>query len=741
MKETVLKKIRRNDKAAKWIITTGGFFIILCVIGILLLIFQVALPLFYSPEATLKVSFSTGNDPSRILRVGNDDYLETGFLLNEKGEVRFFSFHDQKETDRQKVTPPTDTAEKIVKTESYGYSFTQLIWNDGSVSSIQVRFFPTFDKEGKRTIDHEIIEGPVIRERGYVEPEFNSLLRQSESKTTAVLWNPNGTVRVRQMVEEESLFGDAEIVEKSFEIIRENPDDIGAAALTQDGNQLYLGTSNGFIELWDLSEPGEASLLENQKVVANNDPIIALSMVQGDVSVAIVEKNGHISSWNRIAGRSESLEGSFQILHRFPVQLDSVAQLSPAFHNKSLITLDQSGRMRMLHTTSERLLFDLSSEHQIQAVSISERGNSMAAFDKAGRYMLWYLDAPHPEVSWKVFFGKMWYESYLQEDYVWQSSSGSNDFEPKFSLVPLIFGSLKGTIYAMIFALPIALFGAVYTNQFLSPRLRNSIKSGIEIMAAVPSVIIGFLAALWFAPLLEKTFIQLLLLLGLFPLIGFLTMFAWSQLKQKIPGSERLAGKEFWVFIPVMGLTLLFANWLGPILENAFMLGNYKQWLFGVLGINYDQRNSIIIAFALGFLVIPIIYTIAEDAISNVPESLTAASLALGATKWQTVWRVVLPSASPGIFAGIIIGFGRAVGETMVVLMATGNTPIVDWSIFNGMRTLSANIAVEMPEAPVDGTLYRTLFLSAVILFVMTFVLNTGAELIRQKLRNKYGRF
>ena len=100
---------------------------------------------------------------------------------------------------------------------------------------------------------------------------------------------------------------------------------------------------------------------------------------------------------------------------------------------------------------------------------------------------------------------------------------------------------------------------------------------------------------------------------------------------------------------------------------------------------------------------------------------------------------MVLPTASPGIFAGIIIGFGRAVGETMIVLMATGNTPILDWSPFNGMRTLSANIAVEIPEAPVGGTLYRVLFLSAVLLLLLTSILNTMAELIRQHLRNKYG--
>jgi phosphate transport system permease protein len=156
------------------------------------------------------------------------------------------------------------------------------------------------------------------------------------------------------------------------------------------------------------------------------------------------------------------------------------------------------------------------------------------------------------------------------------------------------------------------------------------------------------------------------------------------------------------------------------------------------LGVAYDQRNAVVVGIAMGFAVIPIIFAIAEDAFSNVPRSLVSGSLALGASRWQTVTRVVLPTASPGIFAAVMVGFGRAVGETMIVLMATGNTPILDWSPFNGFRTLSANIATEIPEAPVGGTLYRTLFLAALLLFLLTFAVNTIAELVRQRLRRKY---
>jgi phosphate transport system permease protein len=187
---------------------------------------------------------------------------------------------------------------------------------------------------------------------------------------------------------------------------------------------------------------------------------------------------------------------------------------------------------------------------------------------------------------------------------------------------------------------------------------------------------------------------------------------------------------------------LLLAGWtavaMAPAVELALFGGDMRSWLNMSLGLTYDQRNCLVVGLAMGFAVIPIIFTIAEDAFTSVPSSLTAASLALGASRWQTAVRVVLPTASPGVFSAIMIGFGRAVGETMIVLMATGNTPVMDWSIFNGIRTLSANIAVEIPEAPHGGTLYRTLFLAAALLFVMTFVINTIAEVIRQRLRERY---
>jgi phosphate transport system permease protein len=284
---------------------------------------------------------------------------------------------------------------------------------------------------------------------------------------------------------------------------------------------------------------------------------------------------------------------------------------------------------------------------------------------------------------------------------------------------------------------PLALLAALYVSEFMHPAVKSYVKPAVEIMAALPSVVLGFLAGLWLAPVVERIVPGLFLLPLVLPLAILAAYAGWRF----VPGPVRnrfRTGTEVFLLVPVVLLGAWAAFALGGLVEATLLGGNYRGWLLSALGLTYDQRNSLVVGVAMGFAVIPIIFTIAEDSLANVPHHLRAGSLALGATRWQTALRIVLPTASPGIFSAIMIGFGRAVGETMIVLMATGNTPIMDWSIFNGFRALSANVAVELPEAPEGGTLFRVLFLAAFLLFCLTFAVNTVAEVVRLKLRARY---
>jgi phosphate transport system permease protein len=561
----------------------------------------------------------------------------------------------------------------------------------------------------------------------------------ASGSSTLVRQYEENALQVIRVTIEEDLFGNQEQTEERLDL-RRTASPITAIVADTAGKTLFAGTQDGRLLRWDLRN-AEAVPTHDVSATDEGVAIASLGMVFGDVSVAVGDATGGLSTWSLARDPDEASVTVLAKFHELPGHPESILQVKPSYRTKTLLTRDTAGNVHATHMTSEQRLFELGASQPIVHCALATRDNGMLALGANGSLNVWTIDNPHPEVSFRTLFGKVWYERYDDPQYVWQSSASSDDFEPKLSLIPLIFGSFKGTFYAMLLAVPLAIFGAIYTSQFAEKRARGLIKSTVEIMAAVPSVVIGFLAALWFAPIVEHHVLVFLLWFLVLPVVFVAFMFLWQRLR-RIPLFKPIQrGYEFLAIIPVILIGVVLAYYLAGGIERVVLGMDFKQWLFEVVGERYDQRNSIIIAFALGFAVIPIIFTITEDALSNVPFALRAASLALAATRWQTVWRVVLPSASPGIFAAIMVGFGRAVGETMIVLMATGNTPILDASIFNGMRTLSANIAVEVPEAPVGGTLYRVLFLSAVLLFVLTSVANTVAELVRHRLRKKYGQF
>ena len=543
-------------------------------------------------------------------------------------------------------------------------------------------------------------------------------------------------IHITHFEKEKSLFSDEGAMTRTDALIEYSAAEVNDILIDKKEKNLYLLSTNGQLALFNISNKSAPKLTQEQTIIEPGQKITSVSFLTADLSLLIGDSSGLVSQWSKVRGKSNGF--TMQKIRVFKVSDKAVVSINAEQRRKGFMTVDADGTLGVYHSTSEReMIKEQGDGSGAIASAISPRANAVIVQSGNNKISFWQVDNEHPEVSLRSIWQEVWYESYPKPDYIWQSSSANSDFEPKYSLTPLVFGTLKAAFYAMLVAMPLALMGAIYTAYFMTPRMRQYVKPSIELMGALPTVILGFLAGLWLAPIIEEYLAGLFALLMLVPLSVMLFAYAWQYLprsiKQSIPD-----GWESAILVPVIILSAWFAFRVSIPLESFLFHGTLRDWFKTEFGIGYDQRNALVVGIAMGFAVIPTIFSIAEDAIFSVPKHLTVGSLALGATPWQTMIKVVLLTASPGIFSAVMIGLGRAVGETMIVLMATGNTPVMDLSVFQGLRTLAANIAVEMPESAVDSTHYRVLFLAALVLFMFTFVFNTLAEIIRQRLREKY---
>ena len=510
---------------------------------------------------------------------------------------------------------------------------------------------------------------------------------------------------------------------------------INELLIEPDQTWLYVQSGSDRLTLVNIANVSQPYIHSETDLTDGSAKVQSIEFLLGGVSLLVGDDQGSISQWFMV--RDDDNNWSLQRIRAFQLSDSAITTIVPEHRRKGFLAADAEGNVGVFYTSAGRTLIrEKLSEGPINQLAISPRSNYLMV-DSGGKTQFLEIDNEHPEISLSALWGKIWYESYQEPDYIWQSSASNNDFEPKLSLTPLAFGTLKAAFYAMLLATPLAIAGAIYTAYFMAPGMRRKVKPVIELMEALPTVILGFLAGLWLAPLIENNLPGIFALLMFVPIGILLFAYAWDSLPSKI----RLAVPEGWqaaLLIPVVIACGTLAMELSGTFEAVLFGGDMRTWLTSELGIPYDQRNALVVGLAMGFAVIPTIFSIAEDAIFSVPKHLSYGSLALGATPWQTLTRVVLLTASPGIFSAMMIGMGRAVGETMIVLMATGNTPIMDANIFEGMRTLAANIAVEMPESEVGSSHFRILFLAALVLFLFTFVVNTAAELVRHRLRKQY---
>ncbi len=735
-KRARLRRLRSfKDKVSKYGITFAGVSVVAAFATIFIYLFSEVGPIFSSASVEAEQSYQISSD--KPLYTNLERYSEVGLNVSATGELQFFDATTGVAGENVQLALPANTSVSAFARGEPRSGILALGLSNGQALVIKHEYnlsYPNDKRKVSPIVTYPLGETPLDLSPGQA---IQSLaVQEGGSGTALVSFSADGRLSFHVFeAKTEFMTGETTLVRTDYPL-PDAPKSVSRILLDTSLRNLFIAEGNDKIHYYNVTDPAEARYVEAVTAVAAGQKVTAVEFLVGSVSLIVGGSDGSLSQWFLV--RNEHNNFHLKHIRDFEQHPAAILQIEPEYSRKGFLALDSSGHLGIHYGTSARTLSlePLVEGMTFERIAISPINTGLLAFASGGKVQRFALENAHPDVSWKAMWNEVWYEGRSEPDYIWQASSGSDEFEAKMSLVPLTLGTLKAAVFAMLFATPLAIMSALYTAYFMTPKLRGKVKPTIEIMAALPTVILGFLAGLWLAPFVEQYLSAVFAILLLLPFMMLLAAYAWRFAPRAL--RERFGlGWEVVLLIPVIVGFMWLCVSLSPGVDQLFFNGSLRQW-FTDNGITYDQRNALVVGIAMGFAVIPNIFSIAEDAIFNVPRHLTQGSLALGATPWQTMVGVVLPTASPGIFAAVMVGFGRAVGETMIVLMATGNSPVVNFNLFEGMRTLSANIAVELPETAVGSTHFRVLFLAALVLFVFTFLFNTLAEVIRQRLRQRF---
>jgi phosphate transport system permease protein len=725
-----------KDKISKYGISFAGISVVLAFATIFVYLFSEVGPLFSSASVEQKTSYQSPS--AQPLHSNIERYGEVGLTITSDAQLQFFNADTGALTQEVQLALPANVTVTAFGKADPRTGTIILGLSNGQALIAKHEYllsYPNDQRQVNPKVSFPLGEAPV-----QVDAQGQALLavaiQEKDENRMLSAYTADGRLVLSNMVAETVfLTGETTVVRTDYSL-PDAPASASKILIDNTFQNLFVSDKAGHIHYYAINNPEQARLVQSVNAVSSGSQITAMEFLVGTVSLVVGSSKGELSQWFLVRDQHNNFD--LKQIRDFEQHPGAITQIESEYSRKGFMAIDDKGHLGIHYGTSARTLFLESFDDGLIAkqIAVSPINTNFLMLDDKGQMHKFELENAHPDVSYKALWNEVWYEGRDEAKYIWQASAGSDEFEAKMSMVPLAIGTLKAAFFAMLFATPLAIMSAIYVAYFMTPVLRGKVKPTIEIMAALPTVILGFLAGLWLAPFIEEYLSAVFAILFLMPFMMLAAAYLWRYMPESIRNRFGL-GWEAAFLVPVIILFGYLAISASPMIDNTFFDGSLRQW-FTDNGINYDQRNALIVGIAMGFAVIPNIFSIAEDAIFNVPRHLTQGSLALGATPWQTMVGVVLPTASPGVFAAVMVGFGRAVGETMIVLMATGNSPVVNFNIFEGMRTLSANIAVELPETAVGSTHFRVLFLAALVLFVFTFVFNTLAEVIRQRLRQRF---
>lgn len=725
-----------KDVLSRYGVAIGGGGVVIALALMFVYLLSEVAPMFAGAEIEPRRELNPGSASRSHFAV--DRYGATALAFSADGAVAQLDLHQGTETPFGALPIPAGVDVTAIAAGEARSGIIAYGLSNGTAIIAAYQFALTFDNGARRItpeLQFPLGDAPLVIDT-HGQPLVKLAVQGGGAGYAIVAETGDRRLHMRVFEAQTNyLTGEVEISASDDVLIPDPPGDTAHIVVDARLASLFVFDTTGVAHYYDIGVRDRPLLVESVRVLPAGKQVTAVAFLVGTVSLIVGGSDGSVTQWFLV--RDERNIQHLTRIREFDGHHVAITAIGTEHARKGFATGDAAGNIALHFATSDNtVLTQKVAPAAIGQLAFSPPGSALLVHDANGRATVFDVRNDHPDVSFSSLWSKVWYEGRAAPEYVWQSSSASDEFEPKYSLMPLSLGTLKAAFYAMLFAMPLSIMGAIYTAYFMSPRLRGKVKPTIEVMEALPTVILGFLAGLWLAPFMENNLPAVFSIFLLMPLAFLLSAAVWPHVPAGLrrvfpPGWEAIA------LIPVIVIVGWSCVAVSPYVEIWFFEGSMRQWMTDV-GITYDQRNALVVGIAMGFAVVPTIYSIAEDAVFSVPRHLTQGSLALGATPWQTVTGVVLPTASPGIFSAVMIGFGRAIGETMIVLMATGNSPVMNFNLFEGMRTLSANIAVELPETAVHSTHYRILFLAALVLFVFTFIINSIAEMVRQRLRRRY---
>jgi phosphate transport system permease protein len=602
-------------------IRLGGVSVIIAVFGIFYFIGKEVVPLFKAASVEKSASTSTATRPSIL---GVDEWGEMPFFYAGGDGV---VFADLATGGRKEISLP-GLAGLTVTALAYDtvHGRVALGLADGRVGSFLVGYRRDFSPDGKSQLT------PTLTE----EPWF--ALSHGTGPVTAVSYGDSGAGRVivaqrgspgsssisiLRLGMKRGLIGKGKL--SLLEEMDASPLLASEATLIRaspNGAMVLVGCKNGEVDYF-LADAAGVSKRQSFQPFGGVAPR-QMDFLFGGVSLVLTGENGQQAQWS-LFRKDESGERLFGETKVFPSLGEGPVIFAASQRNRTFLT-GSGQEFSIRHSTSGAVRWQGKLDIVPTAAVLDAKGENFIVAAANGDARSYAIHDPHPDADWRAFFGKVWYEGGAKPIYQWQSTGGTDDFEPKFSLMPLIFGSLKGTAYALLFSVPIALLAAVFSAAFLPLEVKRVVKPVMEIMSSLPSVVLGFLAGLWLAPLLEMRVPSVILMVLFIPSSAMLIGYIWCRLPFSLRNRFD-AGKEWLVVIPFLALAG-FVGWqLGPLLESVFFVykdpttGNqvadFRLWWPQVTGTSFEQRNSLVLGFMMGFAVIPVIFTIAEDALSQ----------------------------------------------------------------------------------------------------------------------------